>query len=114
MIYRWAGGGGKEGNIRKKGQGLKVRGEAADSPGRPNESQLVKKRIQQIKYIIVVMGRQKYRSIILMAVIANVGSLPCSRTSFDIHSIRQWGQDFSELSDGSLYFKHHGEAQIGN
>lgn len=45
-----------------------------------------------------------------MAVIANVGSLACSRTPFDIYSIQQQGQDFSELSDGSLYFKHHGEA----
>lgn len=115
MIYWWAeGGGGKEGKGGRKGQGLWVQGGGGDSPGRPYERQLVKKRIQQIKYIIVVMERQKYRSIILMAVIGNVGSLPCSRTPFDIHSIQQRGQDFSELSDGSLYFKHHGEAQIGN
>lgn len=90
--------------------GSRCRGEAADSPGRPYERQLVKKSIQQIKYIIVVMGRQKYGSIILMAVTGNVGSLPCSTTPFDIHSLRQRGQGFSELSDGSLYFKHHGEA----
>lgn len=99
---------GRVGGGKVRGSGC--RGGHGDSPGRPYERWLVKKRIQQIKYIIVVMGRQKYRSIILMAVIGNVGSLPCSRTPFDIHSIQQRGQDSSELSDGSLYFKHHGEA----
>lgn len=53
------------------------------------------------------MEQQKYKSIIVLGIVC---SLPCSSTSFDIHSIQQQGQDFSELSDGSLYFKHHGEA----
>ena len=106
------GRGWRRGRERWEGRlgGSRCGGSAADSPGRPYERELVKKRIQQIKYIIVVMGRQKCGSIILMAVIGNVGSLPCSRTPFDIHSLQQRGQGFSELSDGSLYFKHHGEA----